>query len=249
MKSLLQQILMHLATGILIRLFWFYENSIDIRVYGMENLRLNRRAGLRPMLTLWHGKGFLPIAYFHHEQLCLYASHARDPGYNRWLKLFRLLTLRMIERMGYMVLDASQFASESRGVLKYVQILREERGGAIAADGPQGPIYRAKPGACFLAKRSGVVILPVGSAIESGVRLDQWDAFEIPYPFTRAVIVVAEPIHVPADAADTELERKRQEVEAALNRATRVAESRLKAFRESAAVVPQPSPSHQVLPE
>ncbi len=249
MKALLPQTLTHLVTGILIRLFWFYENTIDIRAYGMENLRLNRRAGLRPMLTLWHGKGFLPIAYFHNEQLCLYASHARDPGYSRWLKLFRLLTLRMIERMGYMVMDASQFASEARGVLKYVQILREERGGAIAADGPQGPIYQAKPGACFLAKKSGVMILPVGSAIESGVRLDQWDAFEIPYPFTRAVIVVEEPILVPADATDAELERKRLEVEAALNRATRAAESRLKAFRKSAAVRPQPSPACQALPE
>jgi lysophospholipid acyltransferase (LPLAT)-like uncharacterized protein len=243
MKHLLLQTLTHLMTGILIRLFWFYENSIDIRVYGLENLRLNKRAGLRPMLTLWHGKGFLPIAYFHNERLCLYASHSRDPNYNRWLKLFRLLTLRMIERMGYMVLDASQFASESRGVLKYVQILREERGGAIAADGPQGPIYQAKPGACFLAKKSGVILLPVGSAIESGVRLDQWDAFEIPYPFTRAVLVVEEPIIIPSDAGDAELEKKRLEVEEALNRATCSAEYRLKTFTESVTTKQKPAPA------
>lgn len=53
MRTLLQKTLTHLAAGILIRLLWFYENSIEIRVYGLENLRMNRRAGLRPTLTLW----------------------------------------------------------------------------------------------------------------------------------------------------------------------------------------------------
>lgn len=52
------------------------------------------------------------------------------------------LTLRMTERMGYKVLDASQFASESRGVLQFVQALRGGQGGTVAADGPRGPIYQ-----------------------------------------------------------------------------------------------------------
>ncbi len=216
----------YLTTGTLIRLFWLFEATLDIRAWGTEHVRLCARSGERPLLVMWHGKGFIPIAYFHHELLCLYASHGRDARYSGILRSIRWLTLRMIERLGYRVLDASQFASESRGVIKYMQTLREG-GGAIAADGPLGPPYQSKPGACFLAKKSGVTLIPVGSAVASGIRLNNWDHFEIPRVFSRAAIVVDLPIWVPEDATDQDLEEKRFELENALNRATRKAEERI----------------------
>jgi lysophospholipid acyltransferase (LPLAT)-like uncharacterized protein len=218
----------YILSGGLIRLFWLFESTIDIRAWGTENLRLLKRQGHSPLIVLWHGKGFVPIAYFHHEHLCLYASHDRDPDYGGARKMFRRLTLLMIERMGYQVLDASEFKSESRGVIKYVDTLRSGSGGAIAADGPGGPIYKAKPGACFLAKKTGVTLLPVGSAISAGSRLDQWDHFEVPRLFCRSVIVVGQPIFVPADATDEVLEERRVELEAALNRLTRLADEKLR---------------------
>ncbi|HXG23482.1 MAG TPA: DUF374 domain-containing protein [Chthonomonadales bacterium] len=229
-KQALIDAFIYIVTGVLIRLFLLYESTMDVRAWGTENLRLMKRRGERPLLVLWHGKGFIPIAYFHHERLCLYASHSRDPNYGKLPRVLRWLTLRMIERMGYKVLDASQFASESRGVLQFVQTLRDGQGGIIAADGPQGPIYQAKPGACFLAKKTGVMLLPVGAAISSGWQLDQWDRFEIPRMFCRASVVVEEPIFVPASVDDTALEKQRLELEDALNRATRRAETKLQGF-------------------
>ena len=224
-------------TGTLIHLFWMFESTLDLRAWGMENLRELNRQGERPLLVLWHGKGFVPIAYFYGEHLCLYASHGRDPNYSSLLKAWRRFTLCMIERMGYRVLDASQFASESRGVMRFVQTLRNECGGTIAADGPLGPMYEAKPGAGFLAKKTGAILLPVGAAISSGARLDQWDQFEIPRVFSRATLVIEEPIRVSPEANDEELEQKRLELENALNRATRRAEEKLN-LRNEGKVVP-----------
>jgi len=240
MKAALLNALTYLLTGTLIRLFWLFESTLDIRAWGMENLRLLKRQGKRPLVVLWHGKGFVPLAYFHHEHLCLYASHSRDPNYSRVLQGFRWFTLRMIERMGYKILDASQFKSESRGVLQYVQTLRGDLGGTIAADGPGGPVYEAKPGAGFLGKKCGVTLLPVGAAIARGVRLEQWDHFEIPDLFSEAVLVVEEPIEVPPEAGEEELEQVRIALERALNHATHKAEEKLglKAIRDGAAATP-----------
>ena len=95
--------------------------------------------------------------------------------------------------------------------------MRRGTGSVIAADGPLGPIYKAKPGPTFLAKKSGVLLLPVGGAIGRGFRMDQWDRFEIPMPFTRAVIVAGEPIAVPPNAGDAELARMRTKLETAMN--------------------------------
>ncbi|MEP6566372.1 MAG: hypothetical protein ABJB10_14640, partial [Mesorhizobium sp.] len=47
-----------------------------------------------------------------------------------------------------------------------------------------------------------------------------WDKTTINLPFGRASIVIGTPVFVPADADEAEMERKRQEVTAALNAAT-----------------------------
>ncbi len=173
----------------------------------------------------------MPIALFRGERLCLYASHARDPNYASHLQTLRWWTLRLIERMGYQVLDASQFKSESRGVLQFVDLLRNGTGSVIAADGPQGPIYKAKPGPTFLAKKAGVLLLPIGAAISGGFRLDQWDQFEIPWPFAQAVLCIGAPIEVPAKAKEEELERIRLHLEAEMNRLGAEAQRRLTTAR------------------
>ena len=217
----------YLATTLIVEAFLFFECTLDVRIYGLEKLREVKRAGRNPLLVIWHGQGMLPMAAFRNEQLCLYASHARDPHYKKILQAIRWWTLRFIERLGYRVLDASQFKSESRGVIQFVDILRSGIGSVIAADGPQGPIYHAKPGPTFLAKKADVVLVPLGVVISGGFELDQWDRFEIPWPFARGVIVIGEPIVVPAKARDAELEAARLHLETCMNALTEEARGRI----------------------
>ncbi len=47
-----------------------------------------------------------------------------------------------------------------------------------------------------------------------------WDRFQVPYPFGRGLYICAMPIWVPPDATDAEVEAKRIELEAVLNRIT-----------------------------
>ncbi len=205
------------VTASLVEAFLLFENTVDLRVYGRERLKEVRRAGRNPLLVIWHGQGLLPMTTLRGERLCLYASHTREANYPRHLLILRSWTLRLIERMGYEVLDASQFKSESRGVMKFVDVLRKGTGSVIAADGPAGPIYKAKPGPAFLAKKAGVTLVPLGAALANGFHMDQWDHFEVPGPFARAVLVIGEPIRVPPHAKDAELERARLQLETEMN--------------------------------
>lgn len=206
-----------LAATLITDAFLLYESTLDVRIYGRERLEELKRAGHNPLLVIWHGQGLLPMATLRHERLCLYASHSRDGHYARTLQILRWWTLRFIERLGYQVLDAAQFKSESRGVLQFVEVLRSGTGSVIAADGPAGPIYKAKPGPAFLAKKAGVTLLPLGTALSGGFHLDQWDRFEIPWPFAHAVLVIGKPIHVAASAKDDALEQARQDLETEMN--------------------------------
>ena len=111
--------------------------------------------------------------------------------------------------------------------MQFVDLLRSGTSSVIAADGPQGPIYRAKPGPTFLAKKADVVLVPLGVVISGGFEMDQWDRFEIPWPFARGVIVIGEPIVVPAKARDAELEAARLLLETRMNALTEEARTRI----------------------
>ena len=216
-----------LLSQIVLSAFLFFDSSVDVRVYGLEKYREVQKRGQNVLLVFWHGQGLLPLTVFRGEHLCLYASHTRDPNYSWMLKLFRLWTLNFIAKLGYKVLDASQFKSESRGVMQFVDILRGGTSSVIAADGPAGPIYKAKAGPGFLAKKTNVVLIPIGAAISRGIEMDQWDKFAIPLPFSQAVIVVGEPMHIDSKANDEILEAARLALENEMNRCVAFAESKL----------------------
>ncbi|MDR7483441.1 MAG: hypothetical protein QN203_13150 [Armatimonadota bacterium] len=198
--------------------------TLDVRVYGHEHLALARRWGRRVQFVVWHGKGLIPLLFFQGWPLVIYTSHPRAPSYGRLARAARRFTLAALRQAGYRVLDAAQFASESRGVIRFLQILQETAGGIIAADGPAGPPFRAKPGAAFVAKRAGVALVPVGAALLRGLALDSWDRFELPVPFSSAVLVIGELLTVPEDADDAALQALSRRLEAALNDLTARAE-------------------------
>ncbi|TIR67965.1 MAG: hypothetical protein E5X18_25440, partial [Mesorhizobium sp.] len=76
-------------------------------------------------------------------------------------------------------------------------------------------------GIVLLARLSGRPILPSAIATSRRKVLEKsWDKTTINLPFGRSAVIVGQPVFVPANADDAEMERKRQEVTASLNAAT-----------------------------
>ena len=74
--------------------------------------------------------------------------------------------------------------------------------------------------AVALAKASGRPIVPIAYASSRRIDVKSWDRSTINLPFSRAVIAVGEPVHVPEEADAALLEAKRVLVEETLNEAT-----------------------------
>ncbi|MGQ0549203.1 MAG: lysophospholipid acyltransferase family protein, partial [Armatimonadota bacterium] len=198
-------------------IFRVVDSTLDIRIYGHEYLAAARRSGRRLLFVVWHGKGLIPVLFFQGAPLVIYTSQPRDGRVGGLSKQVRRFTLASLRHMGYQVLDAATFASESRGVIRFLHMLETGAGGIIAADGPAGPSYRAKPGAAFVAKRAGVSLIPVGAAMRRTIILDSWDHFEIPLPFSAAVLAIGEVISVPEEATEPELTALSRQLETTLN--------------------------------
>jgi len=205
-------------------LFRLADATLDLRVFGYEHLGVLLRVRRPVLIVVWHGKGLLPVFFLQGLPLVVYSSHSRSGSIPPLSRLVRQLTLASLAHLGYQVLDAARFASESRGVIRFLQHLSDGASGVIAADGPSGPIFQAKPGAAYVARKTGVALVPVGAAMRDVLTLDSWDRFEIPQPFTKAAIVIGEAIFIPEDAADETLPVLSEYLETVLNDLTAQAE-------------------------
>ena len=63
--------------------------------------------------------------------------------------------------------------------------LRQGHDIGITPDGPRGPMYDFKPGAIIVARRARPRILLIGVDFESSWRLNSWDGFHVPVPFSK----------------------------------------------------------------
>lgn len=166
-------------------------------------------AFLRTLGATWRVHNLAPTAdpppgiwMFLHGNILMAAHVHRDHGHPILISTHRdgEIIAQVAERMGFRTIRGSSTRGGTRAVL---EMLREHRDRplAVTPDGPRGPRASVKPGLVQLAARGGWPLIPLGFAAARARRLDSWDRFTIPRPFTRIVCVPGDPIAVPSHAA------------------------------------------------
>jgi lysophospholipid acyltransferase (LPLAT)-like uncharacterized protein len=190
--------------------------TLRFEIVGKGNAVNRRETGQASIGAFWHR--------------CIFPTlwHYRDHGIVVMITMNfdGLWTSAVVEKLGYRVAQGSS----SRGGMHALNAMaREVESGwdvAFTPDGPRGPRYVAKPGPVMLARRTGKPVTVFHIGLSSAYTFEKsWDRFQLPYPFSRAVLVMAPAIYVSADAGSGEMERKISEVQTALERVRDVAES------------------------
>jgi lysophospholipid acyltransferase (LPLAT)-like uncharacterized protein len=108
-------------------------------------------------------------------------------------------------------------SSSRRGGQALVELTKLVKDGydiGITPDGPRGPKYKVQDGVISLAQVTQAAIMPVSwDADRKFVFRKAWDNFQVPLPFSRAVLRIGEPIPVPREADAATRENKRLELE------------------------------------
>jgi len=165
-------------------------------------------SGKRIIYTFWHNRVFLATWFWRRRGIVVMTSQSFDGEY----------IARLIQRFGCGAARGSSTRGAEDALRKMVACMNQGIDTAFTIDGPRGPVYVAKRGAVILAKLTGQAILPFHISAEKYWEVNSWDRFQIPYPFTRAVVLLGQPIYVPEDADDALMDSKQAELQGTLDR-------------------------------
>lgn len=173
-------------------------NTIRYEVEGWENYEAIVDRSKLPIFSFWHDRIFAGTYYFRRRGIVVMNSKSLDGEY----------MARWVLRLGYGSVRGSSSRGGTGALVEMIRAMRAGLATAFTLDGPRGPRYLAKKGPVILAKKTGNPLMPFTVECRRFWRLKTWDRIHVPKPFTRARLIIAEPIYVAAGSSDAELDEK-----------------------------------------
>lgn len=144
------------------------------------------------ILAHWHREDLAMLPQCGHTKGCILISESRDGS----------ILSKAVKAMGYSTCRGSSSRGALGGILALKQALENGRTIVVAADGPKGPRNIAKPGAVYLAAKTGRPIYPVGSALSYCYEFSRsWNKTRLPLPGAKLMKVFGEPLFIPPEGA------------------------------------------------
>lgn len=170
--------------------------------------------GRQRIYLFWHEYIPIPLDRRGHTNVTMLLSRHRDGD----------VLARIARHQGFGVVRGSTSDGASTALRELIQTSRKSHI-TITPDGPRGPRRQLAVGPIYLASKLGMPIVPMGYGYDRPWRVNSWDRFAIPRPFSRARAVWGPEIIVPKKLDRDGLEHYRQEVERMINRLTVEAET------------------------
>ena len=190
--------------------------TIRLEIVGINNAIQIPQKGEPGIGALWHRCIFTAAWVWRHRGVVVMNTVNFD---GQW-------TRRVVERLGFGTAQGSSSRGAMEGLMALARQLEAGHHVAFTTDGPRGPRYVAKPGPGILARRAGSPISAVHFGLKHAFTFRKsWDLFQVPLPFTPAVMFVAAPIYVPKESDSEVMKSKQAEMQAALERVRDHAES------------------------
>jgi lysophospholipid acyltransferase (LPLAT)-like uncharacterized protein len=147
------------------------------------------KAGKNFVAAFWHGSMALGWYINRNQNFSALVSKSKDGD----------VLANLLKGWQFKVVRGSSHIGGKEALGLMLELTRQKFSLAITPDGPTGPIYKMKAGAVVTAKKSNIPLILVGIGIKKKIKLKSWDSFEIPKPFSKAVVIFSDPIYVDAN--------------------------------------------------
>lgn len=162
------------------------------------------------VFALWHAHQCGVFSCNQQRKTCIMVSNSRDGE----------IISRAANAMGVATVRGSKSNKGAKASLELIKkIQNENMNGALTIDGPKGPKRIVKKGIIEIAKLTSTPIVPAvwWSPQKRFLKFKSWDEFRFPLIGTKLVMLFGEPIPVPNNPNDEEIETIRKKVEDSLN--------------------------------
>ena len=206
-----QRIVLAVVPRVVWALLWIVSRTWRFEVIAEEGV-IPVLFGQKPgpeIYCFWHQCVLPCTIYFRHSHAVILISRSFDGE----------LITRILKMFGFGAVRGSSSRGAREGLLGLTRVIQSGKTAIFTADGPLGPIYRTKMGPIKLAQLTGAPIGVFHLEPERAWTLPSWDRFLVPKPFTRIVGSWAQWTRVPGDLPADKFEPKREELNAALERA------------------------------
>ena len=161
--------------------------------------------------AVWHNQQLFLLYPYTGQKIAPLISQSSDGEY----------IARLLPKFGMLAVRGSSSRGGARALIHLLQAARSGYRPMLTPDGPRGPVYKVQPGILFLAKKTGLPIIPVGTALSHKFTVGSWDRMRVPLPFGKTALVYGKTIRV---QDDTDLNAAAVALEEQLNEATDKAE-------------------------
>lgn len=189
-------------------------------VAGSSDLATSMATDGPAIYAVWHGQHLMyPTLYPKKYPIDVMVSRSSDAELNALV--MKRFGVGIVRGSGGRSAKKSLEKGGARALLALKKSLDEGRSVAMVADIPNGTPRDAGLGIVMLARISGRPIFPAAYASSRRKVVERsWDKMTISLPFGRSAMVLGDPIHVPADATEAEMEALRNTLTNGLNAVT-----------------------------
>lgn len=189
--------------------------TLRYKIDGLEQMR-DKYAHQPVIFAIWHNRIFaMPYTkpkLSKHREVCVLTSASKDGA----------ILETAVRSFG---LTAVRGSSSRRGAAALVALKRKLAAGAtvtITPDGPKGPRYKVQPGVVKLAQMCSAPIVVVSVSFSCCWRLNSWDRFCVPVPFSKVMVQLEDGVEIPKELSDDAFECERAKLERLMNQSVRM---------------------------
>ncbi|MCX7633347.1 MAG: lysophospholipid acyltransferase family protein [Turneriella sp.] len=196
-----------LLVGLLKWSIEFIYATCRVRYLEGEDVRDDLLRNRRPVIFLfWHNRIFMATGYL------------RKVFFNKGVHLTVLISksddgatiANAVKRWGGDVARGSTSRGGKEALTAISHALKRKSSVVITPDGPRGPLYTFQSGAIVAAQLTQTELVPLCLAPRRFWRLNSWDGFLIPKPFTELWVSLGRPEREPRHLTEEQREERRR---------------------------------------
>lgn len=203
----------NLAITITSNILYYYSRLIyyttSWKIINREPITECLEKGESFILIGWHGRAMMLPAFGEHRYHLDALVSLHNDG--------RIIA-GVLKKYGIGIIGGSTNKNARGAAVHLMNSLKDNKSICIIPDGPRGPRMKMSMSPIYYAHKTGKPIFGITySCSHSKIAESAWDKMMLPLPFGRGIYIITEPIYIPTNATEEELEGYRQRVEDILN--------------------------------